>query len=63
MPNFEFVCEDCGASFELNLPISKRDGRDEACPECEGGNIARQLAAPSFKVSSSAPPPPCGAYG
>ncbi len=65
MPNFEFACEACGTRFDLNLPISKRDGRDEVCPSCGDDKIARQLTAPSVKVSSSStsPAPPCGAYG
>ncbi|MEJ2203211.1 MAG: zinc ribbon domain-containing protein [Gemmatimonadota bacterium] len=35
MPSYDFVCQDCGASFEVRLSMSAYsagDGRD--CPRC-----------------------------
>ena len=68
MPIFEYVCRECGHSFEKIV----NGGARPACPECRRRRLEKQLSV--FAVSSgakgapraareSAPPPACGTCG
>jgi len=50
MPMFEYKCNKCGKKFEF-LQLS---GRDEkvVCPECNSGNIEKQLTVFRAKKNS-----------
>jgi putative FmdB family regulatory protein len=40
MPRYDFRCQECGETFETELPISRR--QEAVCPEC-GSRDLRQL--------------------
>jgi putative FmdB family regulatory protein len=42
MPIFDFVCENCGQTFELLVR-----GNPPACPQCGSPRVAKQMSAPS----------------
>lgn len=50
MPLYDYTCQRCDHTFELNRKISERDEtNDLVCPECSvTGEIARGVAAPMF---------------
>ena len=46
MPSYDFVCQDCGASFEVRLSMSAySDGEGRECPECGSENVDRAFSA------------------
>jgi putative FmdB family regulatory protein len=55
MPTYEFRCEECGTTFEVEESISDHDRdvneRRAACPKCGSVNVAPQIAA--FEVRTS----------
>ena len=52
MPIYAFRCEACGHAFDRLQKLSDADPRD--CPACgAGGQVRRQLTAPSFRLSGS----------
>jgi len=65
VPIYEYVCEGCGAAFELLL----RGGEHPACPACGCEKLARQLSVPAAHTSGSASqlpvcqPAPAGGCG
>jgi putative FmdB family regulatory protein len=50
MPIFEFVCLDCGDSFDKLLRSSQAVG-DVICPTCESRQIRKKLSLFSSRVS------------
>ena len=35
MPSYDFICQDCSASFEVRLSMSAyADGEGRVCPTC-----------------------------
>jgi len=55
MPTYEFRCNDCNATFEVEESISEHD-RDvhehrARCPKCNSLDVAPQIAA--FEVRTS----------
>lgn len=50
MPIFEFVCLDCGRSFDRLLRSSIAIS-DVECPTCESQDIKKKLSLFSSKVS------------
>jgi putative FmdB family regulatory protein len=43
MPLYDYVCYDCGHSFEM-LRRLKDDDREVRCPECDSERIERMLS-------------------
>ncbi|MCK5243886.1 MAG: zinc ribbon domain-containing protein [Deltaproteobacteria bacterium] len=50
MPLFEFLCEECGHSFEL-LSLGQSDEFEMRCPKCKSPNIERLMSASNFAIS------------
>jgi len=55
MPNYEFICNKCGAYEEIILPLSKRDD-DRYCPDCFGGKMERIIGAPRISYDGAMSP-------
>lgn len=53
MPIFEFVCQECGTSFEELLRSSSAVG-DVICPDCESTQVIKQISSFASKVAGSA---------
>lgn len=55
MALYDYHCNSCEKSFELNKKISERDDvASETCPECSTlGQITRQVGAPLVGYSVS----------
>ncbi len=53
MPIFEFVCLDCGDSFD-KLVKSSYAITDIKCPSCESQDIKKKLSLFSSKISGGA---------
>ena len=52
MPIYAFACNNCGHLFDKLQKLSDAD--PATCPACgAGGQIRRQLTAPSFRLSGS----------
>ena len=47
MPNYQFKCESCEASFEKRLRISEYDA-PQACPSCKSEEVSKLLGTTSF---------------
>lgn len=52
MPYYDFRCLACRDTFELHLPIHRRD--DAACPRC-GSRRVERLPSPFFTIVASSP--------
>jgi putative FmdB family regulatory protein len=50
MARYEYRCDRCRVTTEVTASIGARDLVVVACPVC-GACMARQLAAPTFKVT------------
>jgi putative FmdB family regulatory protein len=60
MPIFEYVCEDCGTSFEKLVRRPEANG--VACPSCGHGHLKQQFstfAARATSGNASAELPAC----
>jgi putative FmdB family regulatory protein len=42
MPFYEYRCEECGESFEVLRPVTRRDD-PAVCPNCGGHDVERRL--------------------
>lgn len=50
MIRYEYGCSSCGHTFEMDLPVDKRDDPTFGlCQKCDG-SIRRILHAPPFKL-------------
>lgn len=63
MPIFEYLCKNCGASFEKIVPSYNSHAE---CVQCHSDNIEKQLsvfavAGPSKEVAFDGPCGTCGA--
>ena len=57
MPIYEYKCESCGKHFDF---LAKRlTHTPDACPECGGKSLKKQLSTFSAKVASGASAPAC----
>lgn len=46
MPSYDFVCQECGASFEVRLSISAYSaGEGRRCPSCASEKVERAFTA------------------
>ena len=43
MPLYEYLCEDCGNSFDTLVPFSKAD-QPQRCPKCGNQHSQRKLS-------------------
>ncbi len=61
MPSYDFVCQDCGSSFEARLSISAYSaGEGRECPKCGSTNVERTFTAVNVIAGSSSSG---GSYG
>jgi putative FmdB family regulatory protein len=51
MPVYEYVCNECHASFEVILTIKEHDKEEIVCPKCGCKNVDQE-AAEFFAVTS-----------
>jgi putative FmdB family regulatory protein len=46
MPSYDFVCQDCGAPFEVRLSMSAYEaGEGRACTRCGSTKVERAFTA------------------
>lgn len=46
MPSYDFVCQDCGAPYEVRLSISAYSaGEGRRCPSCGSEKVDRAFTA------------------
>ncbi len=63
MPMYNFVCRDCGQTFDVKLRMSQA-GDPQTCPVCGGGDTRKRIgavasvggSARSAALAVSAPP-------
>ena len=53
MPLYEYVCDECGAKFEIRRSIADRDAATP-CPECGGQEVPRVCSVFARVGASSA---------
>ncbi len=69
MPSYDFVCQDCGASFEVRLSMSAYSaGEGRVCPKCASERVDRafttvNVIAGSHSGSSRSSGGSCGHGG
>ncbi|MBK8047107.1 MAG: zinc ribbon domain-containing protein [Anaerolineales bacterium] len=51
MPLYEFVCSDCGSSFEY-LVRSSASQELILCPKCESGQVSKKFSTFGMKGSA-----------
>jgi putative FmdB family regulatory protein len=54
MPMYEFLCQECGNSFELAFSISEAERKRKEgfqCPGCGSSNVVQQIS--HFQVKTS----------
>ena len=51
MPIYAFRCAECGHEFDRLQKLSDPD--PDTCPNCGAHAVARQVTAPSFRLSGS----------
>jgi putative FmdB family regulatory protein len=44
MPIYEYLCQECGSAFEKLRKAREADEGVE-CPDCDSGNVKRQLSS------------------
>lgn len=65
MPQYEFICRDCSAPYEVRLSMSAyASGEGKQCPTCGSTNVERRFTAVGVLTSSrggaSCGTPSCG---
>jgi putative FmdB family regulatory protein len=46
MPSYDFICQDCSASFEVRLSMSAyANGEGRACPTCGSTKVERAFTS------------------
>ncbi len=50
MPLFEYVCADCGQSFE-QLVLSTSQPADTSCPACHSQNVSKKISSFASRLS------------
>jgi len=46
MPSYDFVCQECGSTFEVRLSISAYSaGEGRSCPQCGSRKVERAFTA------------------
>ncbi len=50
MPIFEFVCADCGQSFE-KLVLSSSKVVESTCPNCKSENVTKKISTFASRLS------------
>ena len=51
MPNYEYACKECKATFALILTIADHDKKRVACPKCKSKKVEQQYGS-FFTVTS-----------
>ncbi|HSF29278.1 MAG TPA: zinc ribbon domain-containing protein [Candidatus Tectomicrobia bacterium] len=54
MPMYEFLCQQCGISFELAFSIAEAERKRQEgfqCPGCGSSNVVQQISR--FQVKTS----------
>jgi len=46
MPEYEYVCRACHASFSVQMSVGEHDARGPTCPSCNRSDQAEQQLAP-----------------
>jgi putative FmdB family regulatory protein len=53
VPRYDYVCRDCGNSFDIRMSISAySEGAAPSCPECGSDNATRSFAAVNVLTGS-----------
>ena len=62
MPSYDFVCQDCGAPYEVRLSMSAYSaGEGRRCPTCDSPRVERAFTAVNVIAGNrSAPSFPSG---
>lgn len=58
MPIFEYICKDCGTTFE-ELVLASGKEKKLACPACASLSIKKKLSTFAINSGSSADRPDC----
>lgn len=62
MPSYDFVCQECGGTFEVRLSMSAYSaGEGRTCPECGSTHVERAFTA--VNVISGSHSGSGGSYG
>jgi putative FmdB family regulatory protein len=64
MPLYEYVCKDCGESFEMMVRFTEGELK-QSCPNCAGSNTHKKISrvgafGPSSSDTSSSTGTGCG---
>lgn len=44
MPLYEFYCEKCNKTFELQLSLATFEKGNYSCPECKSRKVKKQIS-------------------
>ena len=55
MPIFEFLCSECGSSFEELVRSASATG-EVVCPECGSEQVVKQISTFASRISSGSSP-------
>jgi len=45
MPVYDYICHDCGKSFEKILTLTEHDKEKLTCPHCGSKHVEQEAAA------------------
>jgi putative FmdB family regulatory protein len=50
MPTYDYTCEACGHTFDMNVQVIERDifAQSTPCPECKKKKLIRGVSAAAF---------------
>jgi putative FmdB family regulatory protein len=55
MPEYDYMCEDCGKTFTVELSISEHERQDRSheihCPKCDSTNVKHLIGSVSVVTS------------
>lgn len=66
MPAYDYVCQDCGATFEVRASMAAyAEGLSPRCKQCGSEHVARSFSAVSVLTGSggTGSAPACGPSG
>ena len=51
MPNYEFVCNQCGHRFDVRESVARHDLHKDKCPKCGSDKVQQQFVDIQVKTS------------